>query len=340
LRPCGCKKKRTPEVQTTMARQGPDSGRLLGSGLCARIDKIWLLQRLKIDCGEIGDERDMLDYILGGFVLLTIAVFVLAYWPKTAPAARSPEPELSPSPSREVRVVPAERRVALVIGNGAYTAIRPLVNPVNDAVALAGALSRIGFEVVQQHDLGIVQMRRALRDFEDKASGADWALLYYSGHGLELGGKNWLIPVDAVLRRGSDLPDEAVQAERVLDRLSVASKLRVVIFDACRVNPSVARMTMGKGIVQTVAQGLAPIEPSRGDVVFYAARHGTVAADGPGANSPFAAALAKHMDEDGMELGRFFRKVTSSVLAATKNQQEPFLYGSIPDEDFYFKPPR
>jgi uncharacterized caspase-like protein len=295
------------------------------------------------------DGRGMLDYVLIGFLTLTVAVFVLAYWPKAAPAARSPEKEGEPKPkpkqeapasaSREVRAASAGRRVALVIGNGAYTS-RPLANPVNDAAVLAGVMSRIGFEVVQRHDLGIVQMQRALRDFEDQASGAEWALLYYSGHGLELGGKNWLIPVDAMLRRASDLPDEAVPAERVLDRLSVASKLRVVIFDACRVDPSVARMTMGKGVMQTVSQGLAPIEPSRGDVVFYAARHGTVAADGPGANSPFAAALAKHMEEEGIELGRFFRKVTSSVLAATKNRQEPFVYGSIPDEDFYFKPPR
>ena len=280
----------------------------------------------------------MLEFVLFGFLFLTVTVFVLAYWPKAPQVPRSPAPP--PSPSRETHIVTAERRVALVIGNSAYTSIRALTNPVNDAAVLAGALSRIGFEVVEERDLGIVQMRRVLRDFEDKAAGADWAVLYYSGHGLELGGKNWLIPVDALLRRASDLPDEAVPAERVLDRLSVASKLRVVIFDACRVNPSVVRMKMGKGIRQTVAQGLAPIEPSRGNVVFYAARHGTVAADGPGANSPFATALAKHLDDEGVELGRFFRRVTSDVLAATGNRQEPFVYGSIPDEDFYFKPQR
>ena len=210
----------------------------------------------------------------------------------------------------------------------------------NDAAILAGVLSRLGFEVVEKHDLGIVQMRRALRDFEDKAAGAEWALVYYSGHGLELGGKNWLIPIDAVLIRASDLAGEAVPAERVLDRLSEVRKLRIVIFDACRVNPYLARMKMNKGVTQTVAHGLAAIEPSHGDAVFYAARHGTVAADGPGANSPFAIALVRHMDEEGLELGRFFRKVTSSVLAATDNRQEPFVYGSIPDEDFYFKPPR
>ncbi len=281
----------------------------------------------------------MLEFVFFGFLFCTISIFIMAYWPKASQISRSPAPV--PSPSREVQSVPAERRVALVIGNGAYTTIRPLTNPANDAAVLAGVLSRIGFEVVEEHDLGIVQMRRVIRDFEDKAGGAEWALLYYSGHGLELGGKNWLIPVDALLRRASDLPDEAVPAEHVLDRLSGASKLRVVIFDACRINPSVERMKMGKGIRQTVAHGLAPIETSRGDVVFYAARHGTVAADGgPGANSPFAIALAKHMDEEGVELGRFFRRVTSSVLAATNNRQEPFVYGSIPDEDFYFKPPR
>ncbi len=85
---------------------------------------------------------------------------------------------------------------------------------------------------------------------------------------------------------------------------------------------------------------LTAVEPSHGEVVFYAARDGSVALDGSAGNSPFATALVKHMDEDGVELGRFFRRVTSTVLAATSNQQEPFVYGRIPDEDFYFKPPK
>ena len=277
----------------------------------------------------------MAEFVLFAFVSLTILVFVLAYWPKTRQIPPAP-----PQPrSQATRSVAAARRVALVIGNGAYNKEADrLANPVNDAAAMTGTLTRLGFDVAEKHDLGVAEMRSALKDFEDKADGADWALVFYAGHGMELNGRNWLIPVDAVLARATDLPDEAIQAERVLERLSGARKLRMVVLDACRTNPFLARMVMNRGVMRAVSHGLAPIEPMHGEVVFYAARDGSVAADGPGANSPFTAALAKHMEEEGVELGRFFRKVTSSVLAATNNRQEPFVYGRIPDEDFYFKP--
>ncbi len=232
------------------------------------------------------------------------------------------------------------RRVALVIGNAAYKAVTELANPRNDAGAVSGELTRIGFEVIEKHDLDIAAMRRALGEFEDRAQGSEWALVYYSGHGMELNGKNWLIPVDAVLARATDVPDEAMALDRVMERVRMASKLRIVILDACRNNPYRSRMVMSGGITRAVERGFAPVEPNHGEVVFYAARDGSVALDGQGTNSPFAAALVKHMEEDGVELGRFFRRVTSSVLAATNNNQEPFVYGRIPDEDFYFKPPR
>lgn len=283
----------------------------------------------------------MLEFVLGGFLVLSVLIVVLAYLPKK-PAARGAE--AAPPGQQAVATIiraaeanPKERRVALVIGNGSYTTVERLANPVNDAAALSGALFRLGFEVDERRDLGVEQMRSALKDFEDKASASDWALVYFAGHGMELNGANWLIPVDAKLNRATDLPDEAIAADRVLERLSGARKLRMVILDACRSNPFLARMAMARGSVKAVARGLAPIEPTHGEVLFYAARDGSVAQDGPGANSPFAMALVKHLDEDGVELGRFFRKVTSSVLKATKNQQEPFVYGRIPDEDFYFK---
>ncbi len=230
--------------------------------------------------------------------------------------------------------------MALVIGNAAYQTVEPLANPVNDAMAMGRSLTRLGFEVVEKHNLGVAQMRDALRDFEDKASGADWALVYFAGHGMEMSGRNWLVPVDARLGRSTDLGDETIQLDRVLERLSGAKKLRIVILDACRTSPFIARMAVTRGMARSVRFGLAPIEPSHGEVVFYAARHGSVAQDGAGNNSPFAEALVKHMGEEGMELGRFFRKVTSSVIETTANEQEPFHYGRIPDADFYFKPPR
>ncbi len=268
-------------------------------------------------------------------VLIATLIIILIFLPKTSQTeSRAPQ-----SLEALVRTVSGERRVALVIGNGNYTAVSRLANPANDAAAVAGTLTRLGFEVIERHDLGAEQMRQVLRDFEDRAGGAEWALVYYSGHGMELNGKNWLIPVDASLARATDLADEAIPVDRVLDRLAEAKKLRIVVLDACRTNPFLARMAMNRG-GRIVTRGLAPIEPTHGEVVFYAARDGNIALDGAGANSPFAEAFVKHLDEDGVELGRFFRKVTSNVLAATSNQQEPFVYGRIPDEDFYFKPRR
>ena len=170
--------------------------------------------------------------------------------------------------------------MALVIGNGAYKAVDPLTNPKNDAAAVAGELTRLGFEVIEKHDLGVATMRKALGEFEDKVTGAEWAFVYYAGHGMELNGMNWLIPVDAELLRATDTPDEAIPLERVLERVSAASKLRIVILDACRSNPFMTRMVMNRVATRAVTRGLTAVEPSHGEVVFYAARDGSVALDG------------------------------------------------------------
>jgi tetratricopeptide (TPR) repeat protein len=231
------------------------------------------------------------------------------------------------------------KRLALVIGNGDYKTVNALRNPKNDAAAVAGELARLGFEVMVSYDLDAVSMRRSLAEFEDKVIGADWALVYYAGHGMELEGHNWLIPVDARLAKSSDVADETVPLDRVLDRVRAAKKLRIVILDACRNNPFVSRMVIINGQSRGLQRGLAKIEPEHGEVIFFAARDGSLADDGAGEHSPFTAALLKHLSEEGLELGRFFRKVTSTVLKSTAHRQEPFVYGRLPDEDFYFVPP-
>ncbi len=231
------------------------------------------------------------------------------------------------------------RRVALVIGNSQYRNVTELPNPKYDAESMAVELSRLGFEVIARYNLGVDAMRRTLAEFEEKATGADWTLVYYAGHGMEMDGKNWLIPIDAQLARSTDVPDETIALDRVLDRVHGAKKLRVVILDACRNNPFLSRMIMTGGKSRAIDRGLAKIEPEHGEVVFYAARDGSVAEDGVGGHSPFTSALLQHLDEEGVELGRFFRKVTSTVLSSTRPKQEPFVYGRLPDEDFYFKPP-
>ena len=212
-----------------------------------------------------------------------------------------------------------EKRVALVIGNAAYVSVNPLTKSVEDAADVADALTRLGFEVVAGYDLGVEELRGVLWDFEDKVRGADWALVYYSGHAMELNGKNWLIPVDAELTGSTDLLDQAIPVESVLKCLSGGRRLRILILEA----------------------DSAATEPAHDEVIFCSARHGTHSYEGSNEyrNSFFTEALLKHMEEEGLELGRFFRRVTSSVLKATGNRQEPFVYGSIPDEDFYVKPP-
>jgi uncharacterized caspase-like protein len=266
---------------------------------------------------KTNDEPGMFWFIFIASIYLTILVLVSIFGQKAGPR---------------------ERRVALVIGNAAYK-LAPLNNPTKDASDIADALNRLGYEVVECHDLGVAQMRSVIANFEAKARAADWALVYYSGHGMAWDGENWLIPIDARLVYTTDIPVQAVSVEHVLRHLRGAKKLRIVILDACRVNPLHARMLMNEGLSRVMTEGLARMMPACGEIVFFAARHNKVALDGKkGENSPFAWALLKHLGEDGLELGRFFRKVTSSVLAATNNFQEPHVYGRIPDEDFYLRP--
>lgn len=240
---------------------------------------------------------------------------------------------------RDARKSSPTRRVALVIGNSGYKSVSALSNPGKDSSAIATELIRLGFDVTEQHDLSFDGMRHAFAEFEDKASRADWAVVYYAGHGMEVSGKNWLVPIDAVLAKSNDVPDEAIGLDRVRDRVRGAKKLRFIILDACRNNPFLSRMAFPDGNPREISRGLARVEPQRGEVIFYAARDGSLASDGKGDHSPFAAALLKHMSEKGLELGRFFRRVSSTVWNSTAPPQEPFVYSSLPDEDFYFELP-
>jgi uncharacterized caspase-like protein len=251
-------------------------------------------------------------------------------------------PPVSPPaavPATVNRAYAPGRRAALVIGNSNYRNAPRLPNPGNDARAIGASLGRLGFDVTLKENLDASGMRSAFRDFEDKASNSDWAVVYYAGHGMQLEGKTWLVPVDARLKRATDVPDEALGLDRVLDRVRPATQLRMVMLDACRDNPFMAQMDFGKDVRRGGAtRGLARIEPMHGELVFYSARDGQTAQDGSD-HSPFAKALLAGLDEPGLELGRLVRRVTSDVLTATGSQQEPFVYGRLPDQDFYFKAP-
>jgi len=228
----------------------------------------------------------------------------------------------------------AGKRVALIIGNSAYQNVPPLANPINDGAIMAATLKGAGFDVVDsRHDLSAVEARRALRDFSDAARDADIAVVYYAGHGMEVDGANYLIPVDAKLERDTDVYDEALSLDRVLVAVEPAKQLRLVILDACRDNPFAKQMKRTVAS-RAIGRGLAQIEPTSPNMLIaYSAKAGSTALDGDTKNSPFTIALAKHLATPGLDIRRAFGFVRDDVLKATSNRQEPFVYGSLGGDD-------
>jgi uncharacterized caspase-like protein len=225
----------------------------------------------------------------------------------------------------------ADRRIALVIGNGKYENAGVLANPTNDADAVADLFTKAGFDSVdRRRDLGVVEFKRAVREFVDRAASADVAVVYYSGHGLEIGGVNYLIPVDAKLTSVLDMDDEAVSLDRILVAAGHVKKLSLIILDACRENPfhpaaDNARVTRGG-----VSMGLAGVGPTVADtLIAFAAKAGSVSYDGDGRNSPFTTALVKYITQPGLDIRLALGKVRDDVLRATNHRQEPYVYGSL-----------
>ncbi len=228
----------------------------------------------------------------------------------------------------------AGKRVALVIGNSAYQNVAALPNPANDAAAMADMLRKASFDLVTaRHDLKSLEMRRALREFTDQARGADIAVIYFAGHGLEVSGSNYIVPVDAVLERDADVEDEAVSLNRLLYAAEPASKLRLVILDACRDNPFDKKM---KRMVATraVSRGLIGVEANRPNTfIAFAAKEGSTAADGDGEHSPFTTALLKHLTTPGLDIRKAFGFVRDDVMSSTGNRQEPYTTNSLGGND-------
>jgi formylglycine-generating enzyme required for sulfatase activity len=232
-------------------------------------------------------------------------------------------------------LLPAEaqgaKRVALVIGNADYR-IGRLANPVNDAEAVAEAFkTQLKFDtVLLRKDLRLDAFRDALRELARAARGAELGVIFFAGHGIELGGRNFLIPVDAALASAQDIDLEAIALDTVLRQLDGVTKLRLVILDACRNNPFPAG-TRG-------ARGLARIEPDGGTLVAYAAKDGTTADDGIGRHSPFTAALLKRIVTPGLDVRRVFGYVSQDVKAATNLAQVPYLYGQLGGDQVHLVP--
>ena len=229
----------------------------------------------------------------------------------------------------------AEKRVALVIGNSDYR-IGRLANPVHDATAVAEAFEkRLRFDrVILRTNLGAEAFRAALLEFSREAAGADLGVVYFAGHGTEVGGRNFLIPVDATLARANALALEAIPLDAVLAQLDGVRKLRLVILDACRNN--LFQLSGGK---RSIGRGLVRIEPEGNTLVAFAAREGTTADDGKGRHSPYTAALLKHIATPGREINLLFRRVRTEVLAATGGGQQPAEYHSLGDREIFLVPP-
>jgi len=227
----------------------------------------------------------------------------------------------------------ADNRIALVIGNSAYKNVPTLKNPANDATLLAAMFKNAGFETVTiKLDLGISEMRKTLREFGMTARGADIAVIYYAGHGIEFEGNNYLIPIDATLETDADVLDETLSLDRVLFAVEPARKLRLIILDACRENPF-ARTMKRTIATRAIGRGLAKVEPSGPNtLISFAAKAGYTASDGI-KNSPFATALVEHLPEPGLDLRKAFGFVRDEVLESTSNEQEPYVFGTLGGDD-------
>lgn len=228
------------------------------------------------------------------------------------------------------------RRVALVIGNNDYRSVPVLSNPGNDASDVAAALQRLDFEVQQVKNGSFDDMRKGLLEFARRARGSEIAIVFYAGHGIEVGGQNYLIPIDAELKADVDVDHEAIALNNVTPLVENASRLGLVILDACRNNPFSAKMARTVR-TRAVSRGLAAVEPTGNVLISFSAREGTTAADGAGRNSPFTTSLLKHLETPGLEINFLFRNVRDEVLRATKREQLPFVYGSLSSEAIYLK---
>lgn len=231
-----------------------------------------------------------------------------------------------------------ERRVALVIGNGTYAEAGTLTNPVNDALDIAGKLRSIGFHVIEGNDLGKRELERKIGEFSDALEGAGVGLFYYAGHGLQVEGRNYIVPVDARLDMPVKLQLEAVPIDEVLDIMEQQTKVSLVFLDACRNNPfarSLSRTATTRSA--TALAGLAQFDSTRGSFIAFSTAPGAVAMDGTGRNSPFAAALLRHMAEPGQSINDMMIAVRRDVVSETREGQRPWEQGSLL-ERFEFVP--
>lgn len=238
----------------------------------------------------------------------------------------------------------AQNRIALVIGMSEYATVVELTNTISDARGISNTLTKIGFQVTTLENSSGADLRAALDDFAFRSETADLALIYFAGHGVEVQGENYLIPVDANVKSNRDVQRQAVSLKEMLAAVDGARTMRIVILDSCRDNPFGDELNTAQlnettaALAQTRSAGgggLAAPSPDRGTLVSFAARDGERALDGIGNNSPFALALMGNLTKPGLEISLMFRQVRDQVLSETGNLQEPHTYGSLSGTPFY-----
>jgi tetratricopeptide (TPR) repeat protein len=257
------------------------------------------------------------------------------------PAPQQQTPVLKTTPDHPPAATPSPmasrgRRVALVIGNGAYAHVKALPNPPNDAHAIAKNLRELGFTVSEGIDLDRDAMRKITRDFLLDAAHAQTAILYFAGHGVQVDGRNFLVPVDVRLQPGINPIETLIDMDTILIALDDQVRTNILIFDACRNNP-MAQQVVSAGPSRSIeAGGLAPpmarvagTTLGAGTLIAFATAPGQVALDGEGANSPFSAALSRHIGTPGLEVQQMLTRVRAEVVAATKGKQVPWSNSSL-----------
>ncbi|WP_299811981.1 caspase family protein [uncultured Roseibium sp.] len=230
-----------------------------------------------------------------------------------------------------------EKRLALVVGIGDYLNVPDLDNTLRDGALISNTLRSLQFDVVEKYDLGLIEFRALLEDFAFEAETADVALVYFAGHGVEVGGQNFLIPADSAAASRKEVAQSSISLNEILGAVDKARQLRIVVLDSCRNDPFEHHESVEIIALDEPAplSGLAPPSPERGTLVAYAAKAGATALDGDGSNSPFARALSDTLQIRDLEIGLAFRQIRDTVLQTTGNMQEPHTYGSLSGEPYF-----
>ena len=234
--------------------------------------------------------------------------------------------------------VHAATRVALVIGNSAYVHTPRLENPRNDAADVSAALRKLGFRILDGFDLGKTAFEHKIRDFAAALHGADAGVFFYAGHGLQVGGQNFLVPIDAKLSSADALDFEMIRLEVVHRIMEREASTNIIFLDACRNNPLVRNLARAMGTRSAdIGHGLAAVESGVGTLISFSTQPGNVALDGRGRNSPFAGALVKHMSTGSDDLSSLLINVRNDVMKETQKKQVPWEHSALTGR-FYFDP--